>query len=324
MSLHSKFRHAFTVALSVSFLGLLAQAFAQPPSSRIRPVSTKFAFVVEENGTESVALFDAKGNVIDTISLREDVAVFGSSDFFALLSRDLSRPQRGVQILDARGTVVSAFRIPRDMDIAVGRQTIVLYPRAEHSVGTAYDLEFRSFHGKPFAAYQREDLMLRTVESASNDNWVAISLNRARGRYIVDHFGVNGKHLWKFEVEGLAVPTVGISASGDRAAVGVLLDDLRTSRFYLLDGSGVPSGTRDVPEFRSAIFSHDEGYLLLVGQGAVQLLSAQDASTLWSSSEDVFLAPGKSVAFSSDDTRFYLVSQERRPSGGPERVSLKT
>jgi hypothetical protein len=275
-------------------------------------------------GERDVVLYDDSGNEMATVDVGEREVVFGPGPQFASLEFDPGSDQARLFLHDATGTVTGEFAVPADRRVQLGEGALLLRPRAPHSIYTNFELEFRDLDGRLLASQNRDNVALVDVRRDAGGSWVACAVSSG-GDYEVFLFGPRGELRWRTVLRAAsAAPAVGVSPTWDRAALGTMNEDLQTSRLLFLDASGNVIESRTVPHFRTALFSPDGSHLVLVGDGAVQLLDGRSGRALWRSTGNIFPATGETVVFTPDGSRFHVLSQEDKPSGGPERVFLRT
>ena len=293
------------------------------PDEGLRPVTCAFGIVAQDDGSKSVAVLDRHGSVSSTYPLGGDRARFGRGKLFTVIRSAAVGTKREVRILDRNFGEVGQLRIDVGDDVQPGDETVVVFPRADHARGAPFRLQLLGLDGAVLRTLERADLLLIDIEWHPGDHWVAYGANREDGRASVHLIDPRGRVLWELDAAGAAAPVVAV-APGGRAAVAVLQEDLRTSRLRLLDGSGAVRVSQEVPAVLGAVFAPDASRLLLVGRDALRLVGPDDGSVQWEFSERPLPAAGRSALFSADGSRLWVTAQERRPTGGPERLWLVT
>ena len=156
--------------VSWMLIGHPPPAGAQAAKESIHPGSGTLALRVTPEGS-SVLVLDESGHVLRAIDAGDRATVLGSGGHFALVTRNVRGTTREVEIRDVNGATAGRFRIPIPMDVSVAKRIVATYPRAEHGIGTRYEVAFRDVSGAPLTSYARPDLTMLGLERYANDHW---------------------------------------------------------------------------------------------------------------------------------------------------------
>jgi hypothetical protein len=309
----SSCRWSFVLLAIVPALG------AQEVQEDLRLSSRRFGTRTGPDESTSVVSLGSRREARLALDAHDSSPVFGPGDVYALVDR-LAR-EDAVRILDLEHQVLSRFTVPGDRTLQLGTRSLALRPRSDHGVGTAFDVEFRDLSGKTTGRAASESSSLTAVESAPSGHWILHSVDRS-GEAHVHLFDARGVQLWEHRTGRSGTPAVGVSASGDRAAIGVLQDDRVHSSLAVLDATGAVVATGVVPAFRLALFDPAGAHLALAGGQTVSFVRVRGAEVVWSRTEDRALALGWSLAFAPDGSELCALTVERDPEAAPEPPRL--
>jgi hypothetical protein len=296
--------------LLLALAGIVALAATLVAQTRF--VSGRFA-VRTEVDRSTLVVFDEAGAELRMIELRGRVPAFGAQHV-ALLAPPAPDATRPVELLDARGETIARFLVPDQQELVVGAASLALRPAAPHRPATPFEIEFLTLGGRPLGRAAVDGERLASLTAAPGGHWLAFSTDEGGTR--VHAFDPSGTPLWSF-AGGATFPTAGLSASGDRAAIGVVHDDLQTATLSLLDHAGAVLATAEVPAFGLVAFSHDERRVVVAGGDALAVLDTANGNLLLARTGGPPLVRGEALALAEDGQRALLVARDVAPDGRP-------
>lgn len=307
---------ALVLANVLLFIGSVATA-ETVRSTRVFGVSSVAA-------GHSVVTFDAAGNEVGSIPIDGREIAFGRGDYVGLLSPVEDENDRTAQVYDARGILVGEFRIPRDRQLSVGRNSILVRPRTDHQVGSNFELEFRRVGGAVSASQMRPGRTLVSLDNYEGDHWLAYSIE-GEATQIYNLFDSSGRALWEYRIEGETLSLAAVSPTGARAAIGYVEPEASRARLVLLDGNGQSIREQSVTEFQHVLFRADDRILVLIGKNAVQFMNAETGAVIAVAQGPIHPAVGSIAVFSTDGAQVHVLCRNRNGSGeGGKRLFART
>jgi hypothetical protein len=308
-------------ASGLAALGSPAQG--QSPSD-VLFYSHRFAVDLSSPGASRLVVLGSEGTEEQSVVLAPDqLPIIGPGEFYGLLGGGPGAAGRAFEVYGATGDLRGRFSIPGDRAPAVGTGALLLQPRADHQPTRPFQIQFLTLAGAAIASYARPDLILVSVEPLESGYWLLTS-ERTAGGWHLHLFGEDGALRWQGPSPGTNPPLVSVSPDGSRTAVSVMRDDLTMSDLRLLGLQGGVISTRAVIPFQHASFNSDAQYLVLAGNGQVELLAGSDGASLWQGAEALRVAAGEAVGFSALGSRFFVLGQAVAADGTPGPARLAT